>query len=152
MSRTVDEKPPPVIVDQPNPKALRGYEHGQLNNPLGIDRECALLPLTDLGNAWRFLARNKREFLWCPAVGWLAWDGRRYALDAAQGQLSRAIHETISAIKADAIRGTDADHPVGATRDGQVRTYADLVHAWGKTSQGAPHVSCVSRMAAPISK
>jgi hypothetical protein len=43
MSRTVDEKPPAVIVDQPNPTALRGYEQGR-RLWLRDDLDAAILP------------------------------------------------------------------------------------------------------------
>ena len=34
----------------------------------------AFFPLTDLGNAERFRERYLDKLLWCPALGWLAWD------------------------------------------------------------------------------
>jgi hypothetical protein len=43
-----------------------------------IDRRLAGFPLTDLGNAERFVERFGHRFKWCPAIGWLAWDGGRW--------------------------------------------------------------------------
>src|ERR1700731_2005917 len=51
----------------------------------GPDRRCAFFPLTNMGNADRFVARNKGRFIWCSALGWLAWDGKRYARTGAGG-------------------------------------------------------------------
>jgi putative DNA primase/helicase len=66
----------------------------------------AFFPLTDLGNAERFRERYKRRLLWCPAIGWLAWDGRRWSRDGADDLVKIAEHDTVRAIQdeADAVR------------------------------------------------
>jgi putative DNA primase/helicase len=136
-----------------SPGADAGRDGVPPHTPHGsaLDRECARFPLTDLGNTERFVRRNGQEFLWCPAIGWLVWDGRRYALDPAEGKLSRAVHETIRAIEreAEAIRGTDLDYEIEAPRPGQPGSFSGLIRAWAKTSQGAAHVSCIIRLAEP---
>lgn len=43
------------------------------------NRRLAFFPLTDLGNAERFRERYGRDFRWSSALGWMTWDGRRWA-------------------------------------------------------------------------
>lgn len=67
------------------------------------DRICALLPQTDLGNAERFRARFGDMFRFCPDVGWLKWDKRRWALltsekDELPGEVMQAVYLTVRAI------------------------------------------------------
>lgn len=38
-------------------------------------------PLTETGNAERLLDKHGAELRWCNALGWLVWDGRRWARD-----------------------------------------------------------------------
>lgn len=56
------------------------------------------LPLTDLGNAERFVARYKADcrYLW-QADTWLVWDGRRWVADTS-GQVQRWMKATVRAI------------------------------------------------------
>lgn len=73
------------------------------------DRFCALLPQTDLGNAERFRARFGDLFRFCPDVGWLKWDTRRWALltsekDELPGEVMQAVYLTVRAI------GNEAAH------------------------------------------
>jgi putative DNA primase/helicase len=114
-----------------------------------IDRKLARFPLTDLGNAERFVGRFGDRFKWCPAIGWLAWDGRRWSLDAAEGLLDRAVHEMIRAIKdeAAAIRGTKDDFQVVTPRGVLMRS--EKVAAWCLTSQANAHITRVAKRAAP---
>jgi hypothetical protein len=86
-------------------------------------------PLTDLGNAMRFVLRIDENFRSCPVIGWLAWAGNRWSVDAAEGLLDKGVHDTIKAI-------TDE-----APDDETAR--------WAEKSQGACHVGCVSKLARP---
>lgn len=67
------------------------------------DRICATLPQTDLGNAERFRVRFGDMFRFCPDVGWLKWDKRRWALltqekDELPGEVMQAVFLTVRAI------------------------------------------------------
>lgn len=67
------------------------------------DRICATLPQTDLGNAERFRVRFGEMFRFCPDVGWLKWDQRRWALltqekDELPGEVMQAVFLTVRAI------------------------------------------------------
>jgi len=86
-------------------------------------------PLTDLGNARRFVLRHGENFRSCPVIGWLAWAGNRWSVDAAEGLLDKGVHDTIEAI---------ANEAPG-----------DETARWAEKSQGACHVGCVSKLARP---
>lgn len=115
-----------------------------------LDRRLAFFPLTDLGNAERFVERWRGKFLWCPALGWLAWDGRRWNRDGAEGLVTTAVHETVRAIRreADAIAGTRLDHVVGMKKKEEV-FLSDMLRAWGRASEASAKLAPVAKHAAP---
>jgi putative DNA primase/helicase len=86
-------------------------------------------PLTDLGNAQRFVKRHGKIFKSCPVLGWLAWIGDRWSLDAAEGLIDKAVHDVVRAIKA------ESDD--------------EQVSKWAHTSQGARHIGCIAKLARP---
>ncbi|MDY6960327.1 MAG: phage/plasmid primase, P4 family [Pseudomonadota bacterium] len=47
--------------------------------PAPSDKELAKLPRNDTGNARRLIARHGHEMAWVKEIGWLVWDGRRWA-------------------------------------------------------------------------
>jgi putative DNA primase/helicase len=49
-------------------------------DPAALDIACSWYPLTDMGNAERFRDRFGDDFRWSSALGWLGWDGRRWAV------------------------------------------------------------------------
>lgn len=81
-------------------EGVRGQDRGRLA-PDQV-RECAFLPLTDLGNLERFLKRFGADFLNVEAWGWLAWDGKRWNRDMALPLLGAAVHKTMRAIQDEA--------------------------------------------------
>jgi len=112
-------------------------------NDAALNRVCAFFPLTDLGNADRFVARNRGKFLWCAAIGWLAWDGRRYVRAGAGGQVEEAICATVRAIQDEAtvIAGTKDDFAVND--DGVM--WSETIARWGRVAEGASHIACIGR-------
>jgi putative DNA primase/helicase len=66
-----------------------------------LDWTCCHLPLTDMGNAQRFVARYGRNFVFVDKWGWLAWDGKRWSIRDADALLQRAVQSTIKAIAAE---------------------------------------------------
>lgn len=66
------------------------------------DKRAAFLPLTDLGNAERWHLRHGRDFRYCPEVGWLAWDARRWSRDNADTRLMDSVFDTVRAIQFEA--------------------------------------------------
>lgn len=89
----------------------RGQDRGRLA-PDQV-RECAFLPLTDLGNLERFLKRFGSDFLFVEAWGWLAWDGKRWNRDMAVPLFGAAVQEMVRAIQAEAelIRASGVPFP-----------------------------------------
>jgi putative DNA primase/helicase len=122
----------------------------------------AFFPLTDLGNAERFRERYKDRLLWCPAIGWLSWDGRRWSREGAEELVKIAEHDTVRSIQeeAKALRETgckdDKDAPWGAKdfvfktdRDGNRTLYSDKVAAWGRSSEAVNKLGALSKRGAP---
>jgi len=52
--------------------------------------------LTDLGNARRLVARHGEDLRHCQALGWLAWDGCRFAIDDTGEVMRRAKAVSLS--------------------------------------------------------
>ena len=72
-----------------------------------LDRACARFPMTDLGNAERFVHRYGQDFRFCAELGWFRWDGRRWLLlgeepRALPPEVMQALFSTMRAIKNEA--------------------------------------------------
>jgi putative DNA primase/helicase len=72
-----------------------------------LDRVCARFPMTDLGNAERFVHRYGNDFRFCAELGWFRWDGRRWMLlgeepRALPPEVMQALFATMRAIKNEA--------------------------------------------------
>lgn len=111
-----------------------------------LDKALAYYPLTDLGNAERFTQRNRGKLIFCPALGWLYWDGRRWANDSAGGRdgagvrVKRAEHQTVRGIQDEAQAIVDAGEDVllgEVTRKGEdVKYYFSMsLQDWGRASE-----------------
>lgn len=164
------------------------------------------MPLTDLGNLERFLARYGQDFLFVEAWGWLAWDGSRWNRDMALPLLGAAVQRTMREIQdeADLIRASGVPFPpdggflpegepdddeddrlfreskrgekerrhktvlwlqqrnlarrsggdgprydsiVQVKANGDIVLLSDKLASWGRTSEGAGHISCIPKMA-----
>lgn len=71
------------------------------------DLVCCRLPLTDMGNAERWRVRFGQDFRFCPELGWLAWDGKRWKLlseekDQVPAAVTWSIARTVRAIRNEA--------------------------------------------------
>lgn len=77
-----------------------------------LDRSLARYPLTDLGNAERFAARNEKRLRYCPEIGWLWWDGKHWSPHGADEIVKLREHDCVRAIQreAEAIRRTTDDY------------------------------------------
>lgn len=72
-----------------------------------LDRVCARFPMTDLGNAERFVHRYGNDFRFCAELGWFRWDGRRWLLLGEEPrslppEVMQALFATMRAIKNEA--------------------------------------------------
>lgn len=162
-------RPAPAVIDTPAPlqpvrKARSKPSHsggkppsmgggGAGEPPVSdLDRRLAQYPLTDLGNAERFRDRNRDKFLWCAAIGWLVWDGRRWAREGADELIKLAEHETVRAIQREAlaIRGTSDDYEVrAATARKSAVWWSDQIAGWGRASEANAKLTPISKQAAP---
>jgi P4 family phage/plasmid primase-like protien len=76
---------------------------------LGIGAASNRPPLTDFGNAERFVARYGRDVRYCSPWGkWLVWDGRRWQTDD-RGVVREWGKDTIRAIAAEAVDEADGE-------------------------------------------
>lgn len=133
-----------------------------------IDRLCALLPQTDLGNAERFRMRFGDQFRYCPDLGWLQWDGRRWRLlrqekDAMPGEVMQCVYATIRAIANEVRVVTDSgcrdDLPEGSEawqaamdfivrrKNNEVVLFSDTLIAHAKSSEGKSRLSAIPMLA-----
>ncbi|WP_296741410.1 phage/plasmid primase, P4 family [Mesorhizobium sp.] len=118
----------------------------------------AFFPLTDLGNAERFRERYRDRLLWCPAVGWLAWDGKRWSRDGADDLVKIAEHDTVRAIQDEAdevresgIEGSDEggrDFIIDGDDDDPVM-YSHKIAKWGRMSEAIGKLGALSKRGAP---
>ncbi|MGE5619061.1 MAG: phage/plasmid primase, P4 family [Sphingomonadaceae bacterium] len=67
------------------------------------------LPLTDMGNARRLVARHGSDLLYCHLWGkWIAWDGRRWQVDAT-AEVERRGKEVIRNLLVEAAESSSDD-------------------------------------------
>ena len=125
------------------------------------NRRLAFFPLTDLGNAERFRERYLDRLLWCPALGWLTWDGKRWSRDGADDLVKIAEHDTVRAIQdeAQAVRDSGRcdipdrkrgarDYVVDVVKDRAV-LYSDKIASWGRVSEALNKLGALSKRGAP---
>lgn len=110
--------------------------------------EMARLPMTDLGNAERFLRRFGDDFLFVREWGWLVWDGRRWARREADRMLENRIKEAIRLIADEAAwlgsSGEDEEIPKAGKRKPPM--LSEELADWAMTSQAAGHVNCLRNL------
>jgi len=117
-----------------------------------LDLRLAFFPLTDLGNAERFRERLRGRLLWCAAIGWLHWDGKRWARDDADGRVKRAVHETVRAIhdEADALAASGQDEVVAIVGRGKEEIeirLSDRLRQWARASESNARLNHMAEQA-----
>ena len=96
--------------------------------------EAIAFRLTDLGNAERLVAAHGRDIRYVAGLGWLVWDGRRWARDDT-GALLRLAKRTARAILHDAANCEDDDE-------------RKQIAAWARTSESEPRLKAMVNLAA----
>jgi putative DNA primase/helicase len=96
--------------------------------------EAIAFRLTDLGNAERLVAAHGRDIRYVAGLGWLVWDGRRWARDDT-GALLRLAKRTARAILHDAANCEDDDE-------------RKRIAAWARTSESEPRLKAMVSLAA----
>lgn len=146
-----------------------------------LDRACARFPLTDLGNAERFVHRYGRDFRFCAELGWFRWDGRRWLLLGEEPkqlppEVMQALFATMRAIKNEAqlvrASGERAEPPPGLAGEaleeferGQAGRldfvvdfkrnvpvmYSDKIAEWARASEAAGKIAAAGALAKSMS-
>lgn len=104
------------------------------------DLKCARLPLTDLGNAERWLIRFGDDFRFCPELGWFWWDSRRWQLlseekDTVPAELMETMAVTVRAIRNEAALVAASGYPAPYLSDKEMRELESWAEAHGATSR-----------------
>src|SRR4051812_15476509 len=114
---------------EPTPLAIGAARRERAQTALRGEREREHeRELTDLGNAERLVDEHGRDLhhvhTWSR---WLAWDGRRWAVDDS-GEVMRRAKDTVRGIYAEAARSTDDDrrrriakHAIASQADSRLR-------------------------------
>jgi putative DNA primase/helicase len=149
--------------DTPDASAADG-RGGAQKPPYAIESDearnmrLAFFPLTDLGNVERFRERHRHLLKWCQALGWLAWDGKRWSRVGADSAVKMAEHDTVRAIQheAAAVRDSGMKDDVAGGRDyvfavlkDRTVLYSDKIAAWGRSSETANRLSALSKRGEP---
>jgi putative DNA primase/helicase len=132
----------PPIISPPKPdRSFKGDTR--------TDLDLARLPQTDLGNAERFARRNRQSFMYVPTLGWLWWDGRRWARESVEERLQTAVHAMVRAIQdeAAALRESGFDKVLEEKRSGRQIRLSDALADWGRKSETANRLFCVPKLA-----
>lgn len=165
----------PSVSGSPPREGASGGRGGRIqpDRDDATDRDCAVLPLTDLGNAERFFRRHGWRFRFCPELGWFAWDGRRWELlseekDKVPGRVSLAVFDTVRSIRHEAdlvaasglreeltADASDADRDATldyiarwkGSGDNKIPIYrSDEIRAHAQSSEGASRLGCVANL------
>lgn len=138
-------------------------EEGRSGEQLRCDRIGAFLPRTDLGNAERWVLRHGDNFRYCPAIGWLAWDNRRWSRDDADRLLSESIFDTVRGIQFEsdwlastgcAELGVEGGQDfivkwVGPKDDKRAVMASETLASWGRTSEGSRSIQAIRTLGQP---
>jgi putative DNA primase/helicase len=105
------QNPRPLSTRPPRRTEKGGRRPAGSKGEGAVDRKLAHIDMTDLGNAKRFVERNRGRFLKCNDM-WLWWNGQKWTAEGAEAAVMRAVHQTVEAIQqeADAVLGTDDDY------------------------------------------
>ena len=148
-----------------SPKASAAWGPGGAGKPPRAEEteqrrnmRLAFFPLTDLGNAERFRERYLDRLLWCPALGWLAWDGKRWSREGADDLVKIAEHDTVRAIQEEAdevresgLKGEETggrDYVFAVVKEQPV-FYSDKIASWGRASEALNKLGALSKRGAP---
>jgi putative DNA primase/helicase len=109
--------------------------------------ELAHFPTTDLGNAERLKERFRDQLMWCPARGWLWWDGRYWSSEGADEKVQLAAHATARAIQEEArwLKGSGFDSFVPEKK----KLKSELLAGWGRASESKKNLGAMVEEAKP---
>ena len=119
---------------------------------------------TDLGNTWRFTAQYGELVRYTQALGWLVWDGKRWARDETgramlfAKQTVKAIfteaekaqkkaEEAIKEVKEATDSGDEREIKKAQAKLKAVNTYAENLLKWGIKSQSRSRIEAITALA-----
>lgn len=161
------EEPPPPSDRDSNLKNAQPSQMGASNESVGgqghgvspgdallLDRECAGMPRTDLGNAERFLARFGERFRFSSDQGWAVWSGKRWEWfhdGSTPAAVKLCANETARAIaaEADSIRGTNYDETITDGR-GKEHLLSALLARWAVASESKGRLEAIIALVQPM--
>jgi putative DNA primase/helicase len=143
VGRLAKQLPPDLHDERLPPKARRAR-----GLPPAAPADLALRPMTDLGNAERLKERFRDRLRWCPAMGWLAWDDRRWNRNNGGERARAAAQETARAIQEEAgwLRGRPEDIWIEEKK----KRLSTLLAAWGRNSEGHMRLCAMLEEAKPF--
>lgn len=78
-------------------RSIEGHDHAQATH----------FTLTDDGNSDRLVDRHGKDLKWCPELGWMFYDGKRWVEDKT-GEVRRRAVDTVKAIGTEAAAEPDS--------------------------------------------
>jgi putative DNA primase/helicase len=155
------QPPPPSVQDAGQEQAAPSQQGGSVQaaggrarDALLLDRECAGMPRTDLGNAERFLARFGERFRFSSDQGWAVWSGKRWEWfhdGSTPAAVKLCANETARAIaaEADSIRGTNYDEMITDGR-GKEHLLSALLARWAVASESKGRLEAIIALVQPM--
>ncbi len=115
------------------------------------DLRRASFAMTDLGNAERFAERYRDRLRFCPDIGWLWWDERRWARNGAEERVKLAEHKTVRGVQKEAVALRNSPKDVLLeTAKGKDVWLSDKLAAFGRASESHNHLTAISKRASAM--
>jgi putative DNA primase/helicase len=110
-----------------------------------LDLKCALFERTDFGNVYRVKSRFGEDIFYCPALGWIWWDGQRWWQYDAEYAVQRLCAKAMEALEdeACALAKSDLDVEIDPKKGIWL---SDLVRKWGLASRSAAKMAAVKAL------
>jgi putative DNA primase/helicase len=151
----IDAASPQPVVDAPDsipdhPQTGGNAPDRRSGSGDDLNRKCAFFPMTELGNAERFIERFGEEVFQCEKVGWYFWDGKRFTPECANDHIARLAQQCARKIQdeAEAIRVSDDDFEIEV--GGKTILFSTRLAQWGRASESAKALAAVVKLAGPM--
>lgn len=147
MTAPRDHEAPPAPTDadrRVNGASPRLANDGRDPLPAGVDR------FEDLGNAYRLQRLHGRDLRYVRELGWLTWDGQRWAPDST-GEVHRRIHTVARAIEGYAAElALEASRVESETERDRLRSLSAAYAAWARKSQSERRIRAAAKVASTL--
>jgi putative DNA primase/helicase len=147
-----------------NRSRLASHNEAHVQSPSEIEAmhlKCCRLPMTDMGNAERFAARNHHRARWVDKSAlWAIYDGRRWTVDGADAVVEQWVYQTVRLIGEEscvmASTGRRDQGVKGALddlveeNDDEVILLSDVLAKWAIKSEAHGKFSRIKSSARPL--